>query len=222
MRKYGVDLPVFFFGYTSTSTSEQCELHAFSWDIGEQPKDVERLISQGMKKVKLYIAASIDGYIARPDGDIEWLTGFPNPSKTDYGYKDFFASVDTVIMGGRTYRDVLAMDVIWPYKNKETYVVTHHPQKSKENIRFISENVVETISELRKKDGKDIWLVGGGQLLSLLLSADLVDEMQVTYIPVILSNGIPLFPNSTKESQWNLLENKAFDSGVIQVKYQLK
>lgn len=194
----------------------------FLWDIGEQPKDVERLISKGMKKVKLYITASIDGYIARPDGDLEWLTGFPNPSKTDYGYKDFFDSVDTVIMGNRTYHDILCMDVLWPYKDKETYVVTHHAQEAKENIRFISENVVETISELRKKDEKDIWLVGGGQLVSLLLSADLIDEMQITYIPVILSNGIPLFPKSTKESQWNLLENRAFDNGVFQVKYQRK
>lgn len=175
-----------------------------------------------MKKVKLYIAASIDGYIARPDGDLEWLTGFPNPLKTDYGYRNFLASVDTVIMDNRTYQDILSMDVIWPYKGKETYVVTHHAQETKENIRFISENVVETISELHKKDGKDIWLFGGGQLISILLSADLVDEMQITYIPMILGNGIPLFPNSPKESQWSLLENKAFDNGVLQVKYQGK
>ena len=175
-----------------------------------------------MKKVKLYIAASIDGYIARPDGDLEWLTGFPNPSKTDYGYKDFFASVDTVIMGNRTYHDILGMDVLWPYKDKQTYVVTHHAQETKENIRFISENVVETISGLRKKDGKDIWLVGGGQLISILLNADLVDEMQITYIPVILGDGISLFPSSTKELQWNLLENKGFDNEILQVKYQRK
>ena len=107
-----------------------------------------------MKKVKLYIAASIDSYIARPDGDLEWLTGFPNPSKTDYGYKDFFASVDAVIMGNRTYQDILLMDVLWPYKDKETYVVSHHAQETNENFLFISENVVETISELRKNDGK--------------------------------------------------------------------
>lgn len=175
-----------------------------------------------MKKVKLYIAVSIDGYIARPDGDLEWLTGFPNPSKTDYGYKDFFASVDTVIMGNRTYQDILLMDVLWPYKDMETYVVTHHAQETKENIRFISENVVETISGLRKKDGKDIWLVGGGQLTSILLNADMVDEMQITFIPVVLGNGIPLFTNNPNESQWNLLENKAFDNGVLQVKYQRK
>jgi len=86
----------------------------------------------------------------------------------------------------------------------------------------LSENIVETISELRKKDGKDIWLVGGGQLISILLGADMIDEMQITYIPAVLGNGIPLFPNNPKESQWSLLENKAFDNGVLQVKYQRK
>lgn len=69
-----------------------------------------------MKKIILYIAASIDGYIADTSGTIEWLTGFPNPEKTDYGYKDLLASVDMVIMGGKTYRELLNMDVIWPYK----------------------------------------------------------------------------------------------------------
>ena len=80
-----------------------------------------------MKRIKLYIAVSLDGYIARPDGDIDWLTEFPNPSKIDYGYKDFFESVDMVIMGGQTYRDIICMDVVWPYKNKTTYVVTRNP-----------------------------------------------------------------------------------------------
>lgn len=71
---------------------------------------------ENMKKIILYIAASIDGYIADTSGTIEWLTGFPNPEKTDYGYKDLLASVDMVIMGGKTYRELLNMDVIWPYK----------------------------------------------------------------------------------------------------------
>ena len=128
-----------------------------------------------MKKIKLYIAASLDGYIARPDGDIEWLTGFPNPSNSDYGYKDFLTTVDTVIMGGRTYRDILCMDVIWPYKGMDTYVISHHTWENKEDIRFITENIVETVAGLREKEGKDIWLIGGGEIISMLLDADLVD-----------------------------------------------
>lgn len=173
-----------------------------------------------MGKVKLYIAASVDGFIARTDGDIDWLTGYPNPSKEDYGYKDFFESVDTVIMGGRTYLDILAMDVVWPYPGKKSYIVTHNPLSQKENIDFITENVIERISGLKQENGKNIWLVGGGELVSMLLDNNLVDEMIITYIPVVLGNGIRLFQGSSKESNWRLAENKSFDNNVIQVTYQ--
>ena len=139
-----------------------------------------------MKKIKLYIATSLDGYIARPDDDIEWLTEFPNPSTGDYGYKDFVASVDTVIMGGRTYREMLSMDMLWPYREQQTYVVSHHNWDEKENIKFITDNIIETITKLREEEGKDIWLVGGGELISLFLNAELIDELQIFYIPVML------------------------------------
>lgn len=175
-----------------------------------------------MKKIKLYIAASIDGYIARPDGDIDWLTEFPNPSNFDYGYKNFLASVDTVIMGSLTYNGILAMDVIWPYQEQMTFVFTHHIRESKENIKFINENVFETVSKLREENGKDIWLVGGGKLIASLLAKDLVDEIQLFYIPVMLGNGIRLFPDAFKESQWALLGSKAYDNGVLEAKYQRK
>jgi dihydrofolate reductase len=176
-----------------------------------------------MKKIKLYIAASLDGYIACPDGDIEWLTGFPNPSNSDYGYKDFLTTVDTVIMGGRTYRDILCMDVIWPYKGMDTYVISHHTWENKEDIRFITENIVETVAGLREKEGKDIWLIGGGEIISMLLDADLVDELQIFYMPVMLGDGIRLFPpNKQKEAQWDLIESKSYDNGVLEAKYQRK
>lgn len=172
-----------------------------------------------MKKIKLYIAASLDGYIARHDGDLDWLMEFPNPSKEDYGYKKFFTSVDTVIMGGRTCRDILCMDVIWPYKDKATYIITRNPVMERENVNFITENIIETISQLREEGGKDIWLVGGGELTTMLLNQDLVDEMIITYIPVILGNGISLFPNNPKESKWNLQRSEVYENGAIQIKY---
>lgn len=174
-----------------------------------------------MKKIKLYITASLDGYIARHDGDLDWLMEFPNPSKEDYGYKEFFASIDTVIMGGRTYRDIMCMDVVWPYKDKATYIITRNPVMKRDNVNFITENIIETISQLREEEGKDIWLVGGGELITMLLNQDLVDEMIITYIPVILGNGISLFQNNPKESKWNLVENKSYDNGALSVRYKL-
>ena len=173
-----------------------------------------------MKKIILYIAASLDQQIAELDGGLDWLTGFPNPEKTEYGYNDLLALVDTVIIGGKTYRELLTMDVIWPYPNQHTYVVSHHVWSAKENISFITENIIETISELRNKPGKDIGLAGGGELISMLLTADLIDEMQITYIPVILGKGVPLFPEQPKESKWKFIGSKHFESGVIKIDYQ--
>jgi len=172
-----------------------------------------------MKKIKLYIAVSLDGYIARSNGDIDWLTEYPINSETNYGYNEFYKSIDTVIMGGRTYRDILCMDVIFPYKDKMTYVITRNPLSEKENVHFITDNIIDTISQLRMQEGKDIWLVGGGELITILLNQDFVDEMIITYIPVILGNGISLFPNNPKESKWKLENSIQFTNGVFQAKY---
>ncbi|GAB6121917.1 dihydrofolate reductase family protein [Dysgonomonas termitidis] len=172
-----------------------------------------------MKKIILYIAASLDQRIAEPDGGLEWLTGFPNSEKTDYGYKELLASIDTVIMGGRTYREILNMDVIWPYSEQIAYVISHHKWEAKENMHFITENIIETISELRNQEGKDIWLVGGGELTSALLTAKLIDEIQICYFPIILGKGIPLFPSNHIESTWKYIGSTAYNSGVLKVDY---
>lgn len=175
-----------------------------------------------MKKIKLYIAASVDGYIARSNGDLDWLTEFPNSEKTDYKYQSFFYSIDTVIMGGRTYLDIMSMDVVWPYKDKTTYIITRNPINVKDNIHFISENIIKTISDLQKMEGKDIWLVGGGEIISMLLNNELIDEMIITTIPVILGNGIPLFPKISKESSWETIDFQKYDNGVTQIFYRIK
>lgn len=215
IRKYGVGLPVFFFGYTSTSTSEQCEFHASFFCILQK-----HWIN--MRKIKLYIATSIDGYIARSDGDLDWLTGFPNPEKTDYGYQTLFESIDIVIMGGRTYRDILSMDVVWPYQAKNTYVITHHSLSEEKNIQFITHDIVETITQIRNENGQDIWLVGGGEIASMLLNHELIDEMIITTVPIILGNGIPLFSKITKESQWEISIYHKYKNGVTQSHYKIK
>jgi dihydrofolate reductase len=165
-----------------------------------------------MKKIILYIAASLDQRIAESDGSLEWFTGVPNPQKTNSEYKDLLASVDTVLIGGRAYRELLNMDLIWPYQEQMTYVVSRHNWGDEDNIRFITDNIIENISALRNDPGKDILLVGGGELTSMLLAMDLIDEMQITYIPVILGKGIPLFPEQSKESKWELMASKAYNT----------
>lgn len=173
-----------------------------------------------MKKIILYISASLDQRIAEPDGSLEWLTGLPNPNKIDNGYKDLLASVDTVLIGGRSYRELLNMGVNWPYPEQMTYVVSRHDWGTKENLRYITENITETVSALRNEPGKDILLVGGAELISILLASDLIDEMQICYIPVILGEGLPLFPAQPKKSEWRLEGSIVYESGIIKNKYK--
>lgn len=174
-----------------------------------------------MRKIKLYIASSIDGYIANLDGSLDWLSDYPITPELNYGYDKFFESVDTVIMGGKTYRDILNMDVIYPYESKMSYIITRNQiNNSKENIQFVTDNIIKTVSNLKEKQGKGIWLVGGGELISMLLNYDLVDEMIITYIPTLLGDGVPLFPKSKKESNWKLINSQSYDDGVLTVEYQ--
>ncbi|MDR2038868.1 MAG: dihydrofolate reductase family protein [Bacteroidales bacterium] len=175
-----------------------------------------------MKKIKLYIAASIDGYIAREDGDLDWLMKYPVDSETNYGYDDFFASIDTIIMGGRTYRDILGMGPVWPYKDKTTFVITRNPVKAEEDIHFIHERIMDKIGQLREKEGKDIWLVGGGEIIAMLQDHGMIDEITITYIPVTLGKGIRLFPASSGAWEWNLDNKTSYNNGVTQVIYRLK
>ena len=174
-----------------------------------------------MKKIILYIAASIDGYIAEAEGSTEWLEDYPITEEMNYGYNEFTASVDTIIMGGRSYREVLNMDIIGHYKDQQIYVVTRGwTERTVDNVDFITDNVIDRIRELRNGEGKNIWLLGGGKLTAILLEADLIDEMRICYIPVILGEGIPLFPKQPKESKWKLIESKTYNYKVLVVEYQ--
>lgn len=111
-----------------------------------------------MRKIKLYIASSIDSYIASLDGSLDWLSNHPITPELNYGYDKFFESVNTVIMGGKTYRDILNMDVIYPYESKMSYIITRNQiNSSKENIHFITDNIIGTISNLKKEQRKDIF-----------------------------------------------------------------
>lgn len=174
------------------------------------------------RKVKLYIAASIDGYIARPDGSLDWLEGLPNPNKIDYGYHAFYKTIDTVIMGRITYEEVLSFDVDWPYANGKTYVVSSDRAlniKTK-NTWLIPEDLVNKVTMIKDEEGKDIWLLGGGKLVTTFLNADLIDEMILFITPVILGEGIPLFPDKPKEATFELVEAKAYETGMTGLTYR--
>lgn len=166
-----------------------------------------------MKKIKLYIAVSADGYIAPPDGDLSWLVNHPMPSKEEH--QDFLNSVDTVLLDGNMYSNLVCMDILWPYKGKEVYVVSPHPVLAKYDVKFITEKVSETIADLKRARGKDIWLAGGADLISLLHDNGLIDEMIITYTPEVFDKGIALFSEDPEKSAWKLVESISYNDIAV-------
>lgn len=176
---------------------------------------------QQMKKIKLYIAISLDGYIARKDGSIDWLEALPNPNKIDYGYTAFYDSIDTVIMGRKTYDQILGFDVPWPYEKCSTYLATREtdypPPTPKTKV--IQGEIGTATRTITKGEGKDIWLVGGGQLVTFYLNEGLIDEMILFIIPTIIGDGIPLFPSRLKESSFHLKSVEHYETGAAMLHY---
>lgn len=166
-----------------------------------------------MKKIKLYIAISSDGYLAPPDGDLSWLVNHPIPSKEEH--QDFLNSVDTVLLDGNMYSNLVCMDILWPYKGKEVYVVSSHPVLAKYDVKFITEKVSETIADLKRARGKDIWLAGGADLISLLRDNGLIDEMIITYTPEVFEKGIALFSEYPEKSGWKLVESISYNDIAV-------
>ncbi|MFY0652628.1 MAG: dihydrofolate reductase [Cyclobacteriaceae bacterium] len=175
-----------------------------------------------MRKVILYIAASIDNYIARKDGSVDWLDGVPNPKKSDYGYYSMYNSIETTLMGNKTYQEVLGFDVPFPYPDKINFVFTRNHKEPDGDVEYVSKDPVAFTKELKNQRGKAIWLIGGGEINTLLLNAGLVDELIITRIPTILGEGIPLFGSGVKESSLQLTELLDFKNGIVQLKYQPK
>lgn len=174
---------------------------------------------KSMRKVQLYIAASIDGYIARPDGGVDWLSKVEKEGE-DYGYGSFIASIDTTLMGRKTYDEVLGFGVPFPYMNTANYVFTRQERQPDNNpVQFIREDPADFVGKLREQPGGNIWLIGGGGLNTVLLNAGLIDEMILSVIPIVLGEGIPLFGGQPKETHWKVAEHQVFDTGLVQLRY---
>ncbi len=176
-----------------------------------------------MPKIRLYIACSLDGYIAREDGSIDWLNEYENNSETDYGYSEFYESIGTVLMGRKTYEQVLGFGN-WPYGEKKSYVFTRQkePLRYEKNIEFVSSDVKEFVSHLKENTEADIWLVGGSQLIKIFLEENLVQDMIVFVVPVILGSGIPLFDHIGKEIRLKTGRIEKYENGLVQLEYKLR
>ncbi len=175
-----------------------------------------------MPKVVLYIACSLDGFIARPDGNIDWLNSLPNPEGIDHGYADFYSSIGATVMGRKTYQEVLGFGVGWPYEGTDSYIVTRDSdfRPSSPGTFPVLKDLPGLVQRLKSNLHKDIWLVGGGQLITSFLNQDLIDRTIITYIPLVIGEGIPLFPGRHKESTWKLIGSQSFSTGAVSLTYE--
>ncbi len=173
-----------------------------------------------MRKIKLYIACSADGFIARPDGDISWLDAVAAPGE-DYGYAAFYDTVDTIVLGRKTYDKVLSFGIEFPHKNKTTYVITRTPRPNEGNIIFYTGDLTALIQQLKETGTKHVFIDGGAELVHALLSRKLIDEITLSHIPVLLGNGIRLFKEGFPQQQLKLTGVQHFSSGLVQVVYEV-
>ena len=169
-----------------------------------------------MRKVVLGLGISIDGYIARLNGAVDFLF-----MPKDYSMAPFFATIDTAIMGRKTLDDALKMGGSFDGSSIKTYVFSRSkPPGERDGVVFTNKSPAAFMSQLRKRAGKDIWLMGGGELAREFLKADLVDELYLGIVPVLLGEGIPLFPSGFPQRDFALIENKTYSRGLIALKYK--
>jgi len=169
-----------------------------------------------MRKVVLGLGISIDGYIARLNGAVDFLF-----MPKDFSMAPFFATVDTAIMGRKTLDDALKMGGSFGGSSMKSYVMSRSkPPGERDGVVFTNKSPAALVSQLRKSRGKDIWLMGGGELARDFLKADLVDELYIGMVPVLLGEGIPLFPAGFPQRDFELLQNKTYSKGLISLKYR--
>lgn len=170
-----------------------------------------------MRKVVLGLGISLDGYIARLNGAVDFLF-----MPKDYPMASFSATIDTAIMGRKTLDAALKIGGgSFQGSAMTTYVFSHSkPPGQRDGLTFVNESPSNLIGQLRKRPGKNIWLMGGGELARDFLKADLVDELYIGIVPVLLGEGIPLFPSGFPQRNFLLIENKTYSKGLIALKYK--
>jgi dihydrofolate reductase len=175
-------------------------------------------IMNDQRKVILFIAMSLDGFIAKPDGDISFLSQVEQEGE-DYGYSAFIESVDTIILGRKTYDKIRSMGIERPYGDRKVFVLSRNPHPKTDNITFYSGSLTDLIFKLKSQTGKHIYCDGGAETIHQLLHYNLIDEMIVSIIPVLLGDGIRLFGSAFQELKLQLVKSTAFEKGLVQLHY---
>ena len=177
-----------------------------------------------MSRITLYIAQSLDGFIADEGGGVGWLETFQDhydKGVPGESYQEFFQSLDCLIIGAYTYEQILTFGD-WPYGDVPTFVVTHRELPvSKESIRLYTGDLVKLVKEVIPPEYENIWLVGGADLAQEFVRLGLVDEIRLSVIPVLLGSGVSLFGNSGPGSTLHLTDVTAFKTGIVELWYDV-
>ncbi|HET9709395.1 MAG TPA: dihydrofolate reductase family protein [Gemmatimonadales bacterium] len=177
---------------------------------------------EAARKVIVHIGSSADGYIARPDGDLDWLTSRPAPPGF-YGMNAFMKSIDTKLLGRKTYEASLRLGAKFGV-NDRTIVFSRHapPAAAPSGVEFVSEAIGVFVSRLRAQPGKNIWLMGGGDLIASFLDAHAIDEFVISLAPVFIGDGIPLIARRHRHLPLELLSSERFEDGLVQLRYRVQ
>ena len=176
-----------------------------------------------MRKLSLFIATSLDGYIAKPNDDLSFLKLVEKEGE-DYGYAKFTSTIDTIIIGRKTYDYVLKEIGSFHYDNgeRDVYVITRTERPGVGKIKFYTGNLIELVHKLKSEHGKNIYCDGGAEIINELSKHDLIDEFIISVIPVLLGNGTRLFKDGRPEQTLEFITAKTFDTGLMQLHYKRK
>lgn len=186
---------------------------------GETETSFKYQLRLDTRQVILYIAMSLDGYIAKPNDDISFLSMVEQEGQ-DYGYADFIKTVDAVIVGRKTYDKVISMGFDFPHADKDAYIVTRTPKPNIGNVKFYTGDLKTLVNQLKNQDGKNIFCDGGAEIVNELLKEDLIDEFMISVIPILVGDGTKLFANGRPEQLLQLVSVKSFNKGLTQLHYK--
>lgn len=173
------------------------------------------------RKIIVYIATSADGYIARPDGGVDWLDR-PMP-KGGYGMDAFARSIDTVLWGRKTYDFAVKMGGLSAFGNLKHYVFSRQPPSDPlPEVEFVSGPIPEFVARLRAQKGKNIWMMGGASIIAAFLDSGAIDEFSIHVIPVMIGEGIPLAAAHQRNIPLELISARSFPDGVVHLNYTVR
>ncbi|HLP71685.1 MAG TPA: dihydrofolate reductase family protein [Bacteroidales bacterium] len=172
------------------------------------------------RKTILFIAASLDGYIATQDEDLSFLS-IVDMEGEDYGYEEFIRTVDTVIMGRKTYDWIMNELNEYPHPDKDSYIITRTSRPDMDRVKFYTGSLNDLIRHLKLNDeGKNIFIDGGAEVIDVLLKENLIDEFIISIIPILLGDGIRLFKDGRPESRLKLMHSECYGTGLVQLHYK--